>query len=83
MFRKRLNENCLPNTQGCGRERMLASTRRVLPAPMQFGARSEQQILGIFARLDERDKKPSNLVHLPRIERYLANNLGHPALTRA
>jgi len=46
-----------------------------------LGAQRATKILGIFARLDERDKKPQYLVHLPRIERYLTNNLGHPALT--
>ena len=46
-----------------------------------LGAQRATKILGIFARLDERDKKPQYLVHLPRIERYLAKNLGHPALT--
>jgi tRNA threonylcarbamoyl adenosine modification protein YjeE len=45
-----------------------------------LGAQRATKILGIFARLDERDKKPQYLVHLPRVERYLAKNLGHPAL---
>jgi len=39
-------------------------------------------VLGIFARLDKRDGKPQYLRHLPRIERYLARNLAHPALAR-
>jgi tRNA threonylcarbamoyl adenosine modification protein YjeE len=46
-----------------------------------LGAQRATKILGIFARLDGRDKKPQYLVHLPRIERYLAKNLGHPALS--
>jgi N-acetylmuramate 1-kinase len=46
-----------------------------------LGAQRATKILGIFARLDERDQKPQYLVHLPRVERYLAKNLGHPALT--
>jgi aminoglycoside/choline kinase family phosphotransferase len=45
-----------------------------------LGAQRATKILGIFARLDERDQKPQYLVHLPRVERYLAKNLGHPAL---
>jgi tRNA threonylcarbamoyl adenosine modification protein YjeE len=45
-----------------------------------LGAQRATKILGIFARLDERDKKPQYLVHLPRVERYLSKNLGHPAL---
>jgi tRNA threonylcarbamoyl adenosine modification protein YjeE len=45
-----------------------------------LGAQRATKILGIFARLDERDHKPQYLVHLPRVEKYLAKNLGHPAL---
>ena len=45
-----------------------------------LGAQRATKILGIFARLDERDQKPQYLVHLPRVERYLSKNLGHPAL---
>ena len=45
-----------------------------------LGAQRATKILGIFARLDERDKKPQYLVHLPRVEGYLAKNLAHPAL---
>lgn len=46
------------------------------------GAQRATKILGIFARLDRRDGKPQYLAHLPRIERQLARNLAHPALTR-
>ena len=45
-----------------------------------LGAQRATKILGIFARLDERDQKPQYLVHLPRVENYLAKNLEHPAL---
>lgn len=45
-----------------------------------LGAQRATKILGIFARLDERDQKPQYLVHLPRVENYLAKNLDHPAL---
>ncbi|HTV32985.1 MAG TPA: tRNA (adenosine(37)-N6)-threonylcarbamoyltransferase complex ATPase subunit type 1 TsaE [Methylocella sp.] len=45
-----------------------------------LGAQRATKILGIFARLDERDEKPQYLVHLPRVEKYLAKNLVHPAL---
>lgn len=47
-----------------------------------MGAQRATKILGIFARLDKRDGKPAYLRHLPRIEAYLARNLGHPALAR-
>ena len=46
-----------------------------------LGAQRATKILGIFARLDKRDRKPAYLAHLPRIERYLAKNLNHPALS--
>ncbi len=38
------------------------------------------KILGIFARLDERDGKPQYRKHLPRMETYLKRNLAHPAM---
>lgn len=45
-----------------------------------LGAQRATKILGIFARLDQRDGKPQYLAHLPRVERYLAKNLAHPAM---
>lgn len=45
-----------------------------------LGAQRATKILGIFARLDERDHKPQYLAHLPRVEKYLAMDLTHPAL---
>jgi aminoglycoside/choline kinase family phosphotransferase len=45
-----------------------------------LGAQRATKILGIFARLDERDHKTQYLGHLPRVERYLAKDLCHPAL---
>lgn len=45
-----------------------------------LGAQRATKILGIFARLDKRDRKPQYLAHLPRIERYLVKSLAHPAL---
>jgi tRNA threonylcarbamoyl adenosine modification protein YjeE len=45
-----------------------------------MGAQRTTKILGLFARLDRRDRKPQYLRHLPRIERYLAKNLSHPLL---
>lgn len=46
-----------------------------------LGAQRATKILGIFARLDKRDRKPQYLVHLPRIEKYLAKDLAHPLLS--
>jgi tRNA threonylcarbamoyl adenosine modification protein YjeE len=45
-----------------------------------LGAQRATKILGIFARLDQRDRKPQYLAHLPRVETYLRKGLRHPAL---
>jgi hypothetical protein len=45
-----------------------------------LGAQRATKVLGIFTRLDRRDGKPAYLAHIPRVERYLARNLEHPAL---
>lgn len=45
-----------------------------------LGAQRATKILGIFARLDQRDGKPQYLAHLPRVEAYLRKSLRHPAL---
>ncbi|WP_210163136.1 tRNA (adenosine(37)-N6)-threonylcarbamoyltransferase complex ATPase subunit type 1 TsaE [Salinarimonas rosea] len=47
-----------------------------------LGAQRATKILGIFTRLDRRDRKPGYLAHLPRLEAVLARNLAHPALAR-
>lgn len=45
-----------------------------------LGAQRATKILGIFARLDKRDRKPAYLAHMPRVTRYLAKGLAHPSL---
>lgn len=45
-----------------------------------LGAQRNTKILGIFARLAERDGKRSYLAHIPRIWRYLDRCLRHPDL---
>jgi N-acetylmuramate 1-kinase len=45
-----------------------------------LGAQRSTKIMGIFARLDKRDRKPQYLKHMPRVEAYLRRNLEHPAL---
>lgn len=45
-----------------------------------MGAQRATKILGIFARLNQRDGKPHYLRHLPRIRRYLTRCLGHQEL---
>jgi N-acetylmuramate 1-kinase len=45
-----------------------------------LGAQRATKILGIFARLAKRDGKPGYLRHMPRVARYLLQNLDHPEL---
>ena len=43
-----------------------------------LGAQRSVKILGIFARLADRDNKPGYLAHIPRVRNYLERNLQHP-----
>lgn len=45
-----------------------------------IGAQRSTRILGTFARLKLRDSKPGYLVHIPRVWRWLTQDLAHPAL---
>jgi aminoglycoside/choline kinase family phosphotransferase len=45
-----------------------------------LSAQRNAKIIGIFARLFKRDKKPRYLAHLPRVWRYMEGDLQHPAL---
>jgi tRNA threonylcarbamoyl adenosine modification protein YjeE len=45
-----------------------------------MAAQRATKILGIFARLDKRDRKPQYLRHMPRVWRYLQRALLHPQL---
>jgi hypothetical protein len=45
-----------------------------------LAAQRASKILGIFARLDMRDRKPQYLRHMPRVWGYLQRSLSHPAL---
>jgi len=45
-----------------------------------LGAQRNTKILGIFARLAQRDGKRQYLAHIPRIWNYLARDLAHPDL---
>ena len=45
-----------------------------------LAAQRNAKIIGIFARLAKRDKKPRYLAHLPRVWRYMERDLAHPAL---
>ncbi len=46
-----------------------------------MAAQRATKIMGIFARLNRRDRKPQYLAHMPRIQNYLAKSLQHPALS--
>lgn len=50
-------------------------------AYMILAAQRATKVLGIFARLNQRDGKPQYLAHLPRVESYLRKSLRHPALS--
>ena len=45
-----------------------------------MAAQRASKILGIFARLEARDRKPQYLRHIPRVWAYLQRALAHPAL---
>ena len=45
-----------------------------------LAAQRATKILGIFARLERRDRKPQYLRHMPRLWNYLGRSLAHPAL---
>ena len=45
-----------------------------------LAAQRNAKIIGIFARLAKRDKKPRYLAHLPRVWRYMEQDLQHSAL---
>ena len=45
-----------------------------------MAAQRATKVLGIFIRLDERDRKPDYLAHLPRMQSYLKRSLKHPVL---
>jgi tRNA threonylcarbamoyl adenosine modification protein YjeE len=45
-----------------------------------LAAQRASKILGIFARLEQRDGKPQYLRHMPRVWAYLQRSLAHPAL---
>jgi aminoglycoside/choline kinase family phosphotransferase len=45
-----------------------------------LAAQRASKILGIFARLDMRDRKPQYLRHMPRVWGYLQRSLSHPTL---
>jgi tRNA threonylcarbamoyl adenosine modification protein YjeE len=57
-------------------------TKAFLRAYRLLGAQRATKLLGIFTRLCRRDGKHAYLQHLPRVARYLAENLNDPDLAR-
>ncbi len=53
---------------------------RLRAAMSVLGAQRNAKIIGIFTRLDRRDRKPGYLKHIPRVWRLLQGDLAHPAL---
>lgn len=53
---------------------------RFIKIYVTLAAQRASKILGIFARLDMRDRKPQYLRHMPRVWGYLQRSLSHPAL---
>ncbi len=53
---------------------------RFITIYVTLAAQRASKILGIFARLDMRDRKPQYLRHMPRVWGYLQRSLSHPAL---
>jgi aminoglycoside/choline kinase family phosphotransferase len=47
-----------------------------------LAAQRASKILGIFTRLDARDRKPQYLRHIPRVWAYLQRALAHPSLAQ-
>jgi len=45
-----------------------------------LGAQRHAKVIGIFTRLNVRDRKPQYLSHIPRVWRLLERSLAHPAL---
>lgn len=72
-----LVERYCAGTRGLGDQ---FEERHLRHAYAVLGAQRNTKILGIFARLAIRDCKKAYLQHVPRIKRYLARNLAHPAL---
>ncbi len=47
-----------------------------------MAAQRATKVLGIFVRLDERDRKPAYLAHIPHMQTYLKHSLKHPILAK-
>lgn len=54
--------------------------KEFLSATAIFAAQRNAKIIGIFARLSKRDRKPSYLKYLPRVWCYMERDLENPAL---
>jgi len=59
-----------------------ASRERFMMSAAILAAQRNAKIIGIFARLAKRDRKPRYLAHLPRVWRYMEGDLSHPSLAK-
>lgn len=62
------------------RARLRTNVEGFLSSAAILAAQRNAKIIGIFARLAKRDKKPRYLAHLPRVWRYMEEDLEDPAL---
>ncbi len=62
------------------RRGLRANLEEFVSAAAILAAQRNAKIVGIFARLAKRDGKPSYLSHLPRVWRYMEQDLEDPAL---
>ncbi len=62
------------------RSNVRSSPEEFRSATAILAAQRNAKIIGIFARLAKRDRKPGYLNHLPRVWRYMEQDLENPAL---
>ncbi|MDP2619215.1 MAG: tRNA (adenosine(37)-N6)-threonylcarbamoyltransferase complex ATPase subunit type 1 TsaE [Hyphomicrobiales bacterium] len=77
---ERLESILLDRYVAAARREKVFDPDRFRAAYLLLGAQRNSKILGIFTRLSRRDGKDAYLTHLPRVARYLARDLDHPAL---
>jgi aminoglycoside/choline kinase family phosphotransferase len=66
----------------CHAQGAILDAERLRAEAALLAAQRNAKIIGIFARLAKRDGKPRYLAHLPRVWRYMEQDLSHPELRR-
>lgn len=66
----------------CHAQGAMLDAERLRAEAALLAAQRNAKIIGIFARLAKRDGKPRYLAHLPRVWRYMEQDLSHPELRR-